>query len=219
MTRNGSTFDRNVVENSDRTDRQYIGLTTQGSYNFGPQVMVGANYTLSHAQGSLEGETAAGGPSGALANNYPEYRQASWNYPEGDLAIDQRHRREDVGDLQRAHEHDGRHHSRLACCSSSASGVPFPGGGAGSDRGHLDQSRLRDASAADRVFLHSAAIAFRTEATYRTDLAVNYGYRFGQSNGFRPELFFHGEMLNVFNQFQAVRLRRDRLSTMAASPT
>jgi hypothetical protein len=39
---------------------------------------------------------------------------------------------------------------------------------------------------------------YRTEATYRTDLSVNYGYRVGG-----PELFFHGELLNVFNRFQA----------------
>ena len=44
---------------------------------------------------------------------------------------------------------------------------------------------------------------FRTGATYRTDLSLNYGYRFGQPNGFHPELFFHGELLNVFNQYQA----------------
>ncbi len=82
----------NVVENSDRTERQYIGLTMQASYEFGAQISVGGNYTLSRAHGDLEGETVGGGPSGASANNYPEYRVASWNYPQGDLAIDQRHR-------------------------------------------------------------------------------------------------------------------------------
>ena len=43
---------------------------------------------------------------------------------------------------------------------------------------------------------------FRTEATYRTDLSVNYGYRLGGMGDARPELFFHSEVLNIFNQFQ-----------------
>ena len=43
---------------------------------------------------------------------------------------------------------------------------------------------------------------FRTEATYRTDVSVNYGYRLGGMGDVRPELFFHGEVLNVLNQFQ-----------------
>ena len=88
----GGNFDLSVVENTDRTERKYVGLTTQGSYGFGREVSVGGNYTPSHGSGDLEGETVNGGPSGALVDNYPEYRVASWNYPQGDLAIDQRHR-------------------------------------------------------------------------------------------------------------------------------
>ena len=201
VTSNGSTFDRNVVENSDRTDRQYIGLTTQASYNFGPQISVGANYTLSHAQGSLEGETAAGGPSGALANNYPEYRAASWNYPEGDLAIDQRHRARmwatynvpmsmTAGTIT------------IGLLQQFASGVPFPAMALVPTAGALTNPGYQTPPPQVEYFFLGRD-PFRTEATYRTDLSVNYGYRFGQSNGFRPELFFHGEILNVFNQYQA----------------
>ena len=43
--------------------------------------------------------------------------------------------------------------------------------------------------------------AFRTETTYRTDLSVNYARRV-RAHVIRPELFFHGEILNIFNQFQ-----------------
>jgi hypothetical protein len=43
--------------------------------------------------------------------------------------------------------------------------------------------------------------AFRTETTYRTDLSINYARRV-RASGMQPELFFHGEVLNVFNQFQ-----------------
>jgi hypothetical protein len=43
--------------------------------------------------------------------------------------------------------------------------------------------------------------AFRTETTYRTDLSVNYAYRL-RGGRVQPELFFHGEVLNVFRDFQ-----------------
>ena len=39
---------------------------------------------------------------------------------------------------------------------------------------------------------------YRTEAQYRTDLSVNYQYRVGGG----ADLFFHAEVLNLFNQFQ-----------------
>ena len=40
--------------------------------------------------------------------------------------------------------------------------------------------------------------AYRTEAQYRTDLSVNYQYRVGGG----ADVFFHAEVLNIFNQFQ-----------------
>jgi hypothetical protein len=189
------TFDRNVVENSDVTDRQYIGLTTQASFDFGP-VSVGGNYTLSHAHGSLEGETANGGPSGAVANNYPEYRVGSWNYPEGDLAIDQRHRSRMWAT----------YHLPMSATAGTvtfgllqqfASGVPFPAMAFIPTAGTLpNPGYITPPPQIEYFFL--GRDPFRTEATYRTDLSVNYGYRFGG-----PELFFHGELLNAFNQYQA----------------
>ena len=39
---------------------------------------------------------------------------------------------------------------------------------------------------------------YRTEAQYRTDLSVNYQYRVGGG----ADVFFHAEVLNIFNQFQ-----------------
>ena len=53
---------------------------------------VGGNYTLSRLWGNFDGESLGAGPLPASAFQYPEYAQASWNYPEGDLSADQRHR-------------------------------------------------------------------------------------------------------------------------------
>jgi hypothetical protein len=49
-------------------------------------------------------------------------------------------------------------------------------------------------------YYFTARDAFRTAANYRTDLAVNYSYRVPRAAG--TEVFFHAEVLNVFNQLQ-----------------
>lgn len=197
----GVNFDLGVIENSDRTDRQYVGLTTQLNYEVGSWFSVGGNYTLSRAHGDLEGETVAGGPSGSLANNYPEYRVASWNYPSGDLAIDQRHRSR-MWATYHVPVSGSAGTLAVGLLQQFASGVPFapvvgvPIGTAIENPGYATPPAALEYFVLGRN-------PFRTEATYRTDLSVNYGYRFSALRDFRPELFFHGEVLNVFNQFQA----------------
>ena len=195
----GGNFDLNAVENTERTERKYIGLTTQGSYTFGPQASVGGNYTLSHATGDLEGETVNGGPSGALVDNYPEYRVAAWNYPQGDLAIDQRHRARmwatyNLPMPSRAGS------VAFGLLQQVGSGVPYAAIGLVSPAGGVTNPGYLTPPASLEYFLLGRN-PFRTETTYRTDLSVNYGYRLGASTA-RTELFFHGEVLNVFNQFQ-----------------
>ena len=50
-------------------------------------------------------------------------------------------------------------------------------------------------------YYFTARDAFRTETTFRTDLSVNYAYRIRAGRA-QPELFFHGEVLNLFRDFQ-----------------
>jgi hypothetical protein len=195
----GGTFDLNVVENTDRTERQYVGLTTQASYDL-PQVSMGGNYTLSRAWGDVEGESVNTGPSGGTTNNYPEYRVESWNYPVGDLNIDQRHRAR----LWATYNLPIAPASGLmsvALLQQFASGVPYAAIGFINPTPFMtNPGYLTPPAALEYYFL--GRNPFHTEATYRTDLALNYGYRLGRIGDSRPELFFHGELLNVFNQFQ-----------------
>jgi hypothetical protein len=194
------TFDLGVIENTDRTERQYVGLTTQASYDFGPSLSLGGNYTLSRAWGDVEGETVATGPSGGMTNHYPEYRVASWNYPTGDLNIDQRHRAR----MWATYNVPTALSSGVLAVSllqQIGSGVPYAAVGFVNPAPFMaNPGYLTPPPALDYYFL--GRNPFRTEATYRTDLAVNYGYRLGRVRDVQPELFFHGELLNVFNQFQ-----------------
>ena len=81
-----------LYENTNLLKRRYKGLTAQGTYRFSPRTDIGATYTLPRTFGNFNGENVVSGPITALLLSYPEYAQESWNYPEGDLQVDQRHR-------------------------------------------------------------------------------------------------------------------------------
>src|SRR5262249_6993192 len=88
----GQVFDLTLVENTNDLKRRYSGAAFQATYRFGSGSDVGTTYTLSRTWGNVDGESFAGGPTPAGNLQYPEYKQSSWNYPDGDLSIDQRHR-------------------------------------------------------------------------------------------------------------------------------
>jgi len=89
----GRAYDLTLIENAPAVaERQYAGLTLQGTYRLGTVVDVGGNYTLSRTWGNFDGESLNSGPTRFNGFSYPEYKQAAWNYPSGDLSLDQRHR-------------------------------------------------------------------------------------------------------------------------------
>jgi outer membrane receptor for ferrienterochelin and colicin len=88
----GNQFDLGILVNSNGLERTYKALQTQIQYRFTPDFQLGGNYTLSQSNGNFNGETASDGPVTGDLLSYPEYRQAAWNYPVGDLSIDQRHK-------------------------------------------------------------------------------------------------------------------------------
>lgn len=199
----GRVYDLGLVENTDIVDRTYKGLTLQATYRLGTGVNVGGNYTLSKASGNFDGETAAGGPVTTQLLRFPEFVQARWNSPEGDLSIDQRHRARLWG-TYRIPGPDSMGVFDIGVVQILESGVPY--GAIGpidttpfvTGTNYLNPSGNRADGFWDYYF--SSRDTFRTEATYRTDLAVNYAYRLpGLST---VDLFFHGELLNIWNQFQ-----------------
>ena len=71
-------------------NRTYNGLHTNVQYRIGDRWDLGASWTYSTAKGNLDGETSASGPVTGGALVYPEYGEASWNYPDGYTASDLR---------------------------------------------------------------------------------------------------------------------------------
>jgi hypothetical protein len=190
----GNAFDRTFVENTDGVRRRYAVLLAQGSHA-GDWFMLGGNYTLSRAYGNVEGETL-NGPSGASINHYPEYRRAEWNYPDGDLSIDQRHRARGWATFTVPMDPSAGSLA-IGLVQQFGSGVPYGAVAGVSTLGSIINPGYAIPPAQIEYFF-TARDAFRTEATYRTDISVNYSYRLRGN----AEAFFHGEVLNVLNQFQ-----------------
>ena len=193
----GRTFDLSLVENASHLDRQYAGLNTEATLRLTPTTEVGATYTLSHAWGNVDGESASAGPTTDSTLQYPEYKQASWNYPDGDLSIDQRHRAR-IWVNYGVKQLDG---LTLGVLQTLESGVPY---GAVSSSGVnaaafvTNPGYLTPPAGNQTVYYFTGRDAFRTEGQIRTDLAATYVYRTAR----RVQFFGQMQVINLFNQFQ-----------------
>jgi hypothetical protein len=88
----GRQYNLTVVNNTDTVERDYKGLSAQLSYQIRRDLQLSASWMLSYSRGSVEGENATDVVVRAIADTYPEYREADWNYPIGYLNGDQRHK-------------------------------------------------------------------------------------------------------------------------------
>ena len=187
--------------------RDYQGLTRQGTYRFGSRTDIGGTYTLSHAWGNVDGENVASGPQAGGAYEYPEYIREEWNYPEGDLVIDQRHRTR-LWINYGVPKLDG---LTLSLLQALESGIPYGAGGLPIQGGNANGVNVapyvdnpgyvrEPAGTAHRLLLHGAR---------------RVPYRRPEANGLRRQLqlpprhagrpitlFVSAQVINLFNQFQ-----------------
>jgi hypothetical protein len=213
----GQTFDLTLIENTNDLGRRYSGGTFQATYRFGSASDIGTTYTLSRTWGNVDGESVNGGPSASTILQYPEYKRPSWNYPDGDLSTDQRHRARvwinygvprftglTVSLLQILE-------SGVPFNASSGSGVdprPFvsvpsyvtpPAGNATTYYFPVDCATA-PAAATDACVGSGARDSFRTEGQKRTDFAATYNFRVSGAKGL--DLFVQAHIINLFNQEQ-----------------
>ncbi len=195
----GRQYDLTLIENTNLLDRQYAGLALQATYRFGRRIDAGANYTLSRTWGNVDGETISAGPVANTALQYPEYTEASWNYPVGDLSVDQRHRAR----LWANYTVPRVAGLSLGLLQILESGVPY---GAVTSSGInpaayvQNPGYLTPPTPGQTAYSFTAPDAFRTEGQRRTDVAVNYARSVEALGG--VQLFAQAQVLNVFNHFQ-----------------
>lgn len=180
----------------DILEREYLGLHLQGRYRFGDRWSLGAIYTLSEAEGNLEGETGPGGPATVSPNEYPEYFDPSWSYPVGNLESDQTHRLRAWGiyDLIRTDHHtlsvvllqhfySGQHYSLFGDVDTRDF-VTNPG---------------YETPPSDVTYFFSDKGEFEFDDITRTDLSFNYSFLWNV--GAREvEVFLQPEVLNLFDE-------------------
>lgn len=202
----GRAFDLTLIENSNVPTRRYHGLSTQGTYRFTPEVAVGATYTLSRLWGNWDGENVVSGPITFAGVQYPEYKQEAWNYPEGDLSGDQRHRAR----LWVTYTLPRVTGLTLSAIQAIESGVPYGAGGTPLQGGNSNGVDPRPyvtnpgyvvpPAGSVTAYYFMPRDAFRTEGQRRTDFAANYARRLGGAAG--PELFGQLQIVNLFDQRQ-----------------
>jgi len=204
----GRQYDLTYITNdeSGTLGRQYSGLTLSGTYRITGRTDIGGNYTLARLWGNVDGETPNNGPVSDGRFQYPEYVRPSWNTPEGDLSLDQRHRARlwinygvpvVPGNLT------------VSLLQALESGVPYSASnqngananGVNSPAFLTNPGYLTPPSAASITYFYTARDAFRTEGQRRTDLAVSYNYGIGVGSR-KIDLFIQGQMINMFNQAQ-----------------
>ncbi|HEY7169371.1 MAG TPA: TonB-dependent receptor [Vicinamibacterales bacterium] len=218
------TFDLGLIENTSDLKRRYSGVSTQGTYRAGARTDIGATYTLSHVWGNFNGENVSSGPTTADAFVYPEYKQESWNYPIGDLQIDQRHRARlwinygvprvsglTVSVLETLES--GVPFGANNLNNANANGVnPQPyvtnpgyvGPPTGSNTSYFftaDCGRLPSTIPSQIDCVGGQRDGFRTEGQKRTDFAASYTHNV-KAGGHPLELFVQAQVVNLFNQSQ-----------------
>jgi hypothetical protein len=195
----GKPFDLGLVENNSDLTRNYRGLNFQISYRPTPRLALSGNYTLGSLKGSAEGENGGSGPTTATTQivRYPEYFRPEWNFTEGNLNADVRHKARAwatyevpvpsvVGRLS------------LGLVQFYNSGTPYGAQGTVDTRpftaGHPFNYTTPPATV---LYYFTPRDAFHMESLWRTDLAVNYAHRLGLK---KSEVFVRFTTVNLFNR-------------------
>jgi hypothetical protein len=196
----GSLIDQAVFINDDSVyNRKYDAIMTRFDYRIGSRWSIGANYTWSEASGNLDGERGDTGPLQGNFFDYQEYKEASWNVPDGLLSIDQTHKLRAwvIWDAIAGQ----RHNLSLSLLQNFFSGTPYSASGTidtvpyvgdPADLGYVGNPGAQ-------LYFFSDRGAYRTENVSRTDVALNYSF-FIPIGGSQLEVFVQPEVVNLFNE-------------------
>ncbi len=189
---NGSLLDLQLIKNDNSAfERTYDALQTQFQWRLTKKFDLGGNWTLSRLEGNFDGENRNSGPvTGDLT--YPEYKLARWNRPSGDLSSDQRHKLGLYG-VYRLLDSE-RQSLNVSLFQSYQTGLPY-----GAVQNIVINNTILPnpgyRTPPTRVsYFFTARDAYRTDNILRTDISMNYSFRFG-----KVEAFVSPEITNLFN--------------------
>jgi hypothetical protein len=212
----GTMYDLSIIRSDDGIyDREYTGVHTQFSYRPWTRWNIGGTYAWSRLVGNVTGEDTGSGPLVGGAGEYPEYREASWNYPTGYLTGDQRHRARvwvtyDLPTPIGAFD--------ISLLESFNSGTRTSVDGDIDSRGPTSAPYVTNPGyltpPATVAYFFGGRGNLKTEDITRTDLAINYRVRLFKS----LELFIQPEVLNLFNE-KGIESYNEEVLTAVDNPT
>ncbi len=186
----GNVYDLGFLVNSNLPEREYTGLHTSVAWRKGG-LNLAANWTWSHMIGNFVGENRGSGPitAGGL-ENYPEYFEAEWSVPRGDLSQDQRHR---VRLLATYDFRLGPVNLTPGLVQSWDTGTPYGAVGNINTQPFVTNPGY-EAPPPTVPYYFTARDAYRTDDVFRTDLSLNLSTNIGP-----VEVFVLPQVLNLFN--------------------
>ncbi len=203
---NGDTVDLGVIRNDNgKLERKYLGLQTSFDYRASDRLTIGGGYTLSNASGNFEGEAPGVGPVPSTLDSYPEYKEARWFAPKGDLLIDQRHKLS-LFAVWEAFKTD---RQRLAVSARQlyTSGFPYSAVGPVGTRAYVTNPGYVTPPSSVNYFFSDRG-AFKTDDISSTALGFNYSLFFGQF-----EVFGQLDIQNVFNEDGVINVNQGVLTS------
>ncbi len=180
----------------DGITREYVGVMTQFRYRLTDRLNVAANYTWSDLDGNEVNESSNSAANYSGINSYPQYREASWNFPTGPLPSDQTHTLRAWAGYDII---DSDHHKlNVTWMENFFSGNPYNATFSFDPRPFVDNPGFADPPSSLTYFTDGRG-ALTTDDVHRTDLSLNYSFYVNAGNR-RLEVFIQPEVLNLFNE-------------------
>ncbi len=177
-------------------ERTYEALLLSARYRLTDRFSLAGNFTYSNVYGNINGETSGSGPVTQDPNTYPEYKEARWNNPKGDLLNDQEYKLSlwavyDILDNER-------HNLNVSLLQSFFAGSPYGAVGSIDADSYVPNPGYAQPPASV-TYYYTARDAFHTPDVTRTDLGLNYSFRWNLW-GKSWEVFLQPEIINIFDE-------------------
>lgn len=176
--------------------RDYLGVLLSARYRVTDKLTLAGNYTWSEVEGNIDGETGGSGPVSVSPNSHPEYKDPRWNTPVGALLSDQTHKIRIWGVydiISNSH-----HNLNVSLLQNFFSGTPYSAVGAVDSRPFVSNPGYASPPSTVTYF-YSERGAFKTDDVTRTDIAMNYTFRWNLF-GKQFEVFLQPEVINLFDE-------------------
>jgi hypothetical protein len=189
--------DIGLIGNFDKgISREYQGLITSFRYRLSDKLNVSVNYTLSELEGNWEGESSNSAANYAEFEADPEYKEARWNKPTGNLRADQRHTLRAWG-VYDVFDND-RHSLNVSWLENYFSGSPRDVIIDVDPRPYVTNPGYADPPSGLDYYPEGKGSA-STDDVHRSDFSANYSFTFRDF-----EIFVQPEIVNIFNEHAVI---------------